>query len=388
MAAKNAFSIQFGRLVAYHGADTEVVVPDGVTIIGRRAFYGNGKIVSVMLPASVETVEQEAFCDCGALQTIIISGMIKQAGANAFGHFFGKEALELSVYSAVPIRAFTKAAQDSVLRTFSRRFSEFDPGVDVVRDDLRFLGTHLKQPQEFENKQFYHYLLENPALRREVLAAEAIPAKELKWLIPAVQEAGQPEITAELLDYQNRLLADKKTRKTLEQAEAKAEEKALSGEMTVADWRKRLRFGYENGDVVIKEVLIREPVIEIPDRIGERRVRVIDRRAFSCNLKPGEAKQWSPKKIILPEGVEEIRSGAFFCAKNTEIFFPNSVKKLPDGCFIAVRNITLHLTAAIEHLPDELEWDSATPAFKALHAPAGSYAEQYAKEHDIPFAAE
>ena len=274
-----------------------------------------------------------------------------------------------------------------MLRIFARRLAEFDPASGTYQDNLRFIGTHLKQSRGYRG-QFYDYLAENPDLRHAVLAAKDIPARDTKWLIAALQERGNTELVSELLDYQDQLLSDDKARKALEKSEARAEEKALTAGMTAADWRKRLKFGYEDGCVVIKEVLLREPVIEIPERIGTRRVRVIDRRAFSYNLKPGEKYLWSPEKIVLPDGVEEIRSGAFFCVENTEIYIPGTVKELPEGCFIAARNITLHLTAAIRRLPDELEYDSGEPAFKAIHAPAGSYAEQYAKENNIPFVAE
>ena len=379
--------IQNNRLVSFKGKDRDLLIPDGVTVIGRRAFYGNRTLVSVTLPASVEAVEQEAFDDCLALQSINIQGVIKQAGARAFGFFLEKDALELSVYSAVPISAFTKAAQDTVLRTFVRRFAEFDQNSDTYRNNLSFIGAHLKQPQEYGNKQFYHYLIENEALRHAVLEADAIPAKDLKWLIAALQAEGQTEVTAELLEYQNRLLADEKVKKSLQKSEERAEKKALSAEMTAADWRKLLKFSYEDGDVVIKEVKIKEPVIMLPDHIGERRVRVIESGAFSYYLKKGETELWSPEKIILPEGITEIRPAAFDCAMNTEIFFPSTVKSLPKDLFCAVENLTLHIPASVIEIADELEFDSGEPAFKAIHAPAGSYAEQYAKEHSIPFVA-
>ena len=96
----------------------------------------------------------------------------------------------------------------------------------------------------------------------------------------------------------------------------------------------------------------------------------------------------SPQKIILPEGLEEIRSGAFFCVKDAEIIFPSTVKALPEYCFIDVKNLVLHIPASVTKIADELETDSYPRAFKAFCAPSGSYAEQYAKEHNIPFVAE
>ena len=388
MDAKKLFAVQFGCLVAYHGNEREVAIPEGISTIGKRAFYNNRTIESVIIPASVTTVEQEAFQYCSALSTITILGKIEKAGMDAFGSFFQKEALELSVYSDVPVPAFTKAAQDGVLCVFVRRFEEFNPTSETYQDNLRFIGTHLKQPQEYRNKQFYHYLIENEALRHAVLEADAIPAKDLKWLITALQAEGQTEVTAELLEYQNRLLADEKVKKSLQKSEERAEKKALSAEMTVADWRKRLKFSYEDGDIVIKEVKIKEPVVELPDHIGEKRVRVIASGTFAYYLKKGETELWSPEKIILPEGIEEIQPAAFDCAMNTEIYFPSTVTSLPKDCFCAVENLTLHIPASVTEIADELEFDSGEPAFKAICAPAGSYAEQYAKAHGIPFVAE
>ena len=381
MAKQSDFTIQFGCLVAYRGADSDVVIPDGVTTIGSQAF--DERLVSVTLPASVTTVEQTAFGNCRNLEKITILGTIQQAGVNAFGFFYGKPDLELSVYSAVPIRAFTKAAQETVIHAFVRRINEFDPKSEVFRDNLRFLGAHLKQAQK-AGGPFWNNLVRSEAFRRVLLAADAIPAKDLKWLIPALQEVGHPDVTAELLDYQNRLLSDQKVRKSLEKSEARAEQKALSAEMTVADWRKQLKFGYEGDGVVIKGVKHQDPVITIPDHIGSKPVRVIDRMAFECTRYGGRR---SPEQIILPEGITEIRRGAFLYVENAEIIFPSTLKTLPEGCFVAVRGLMLHLPMSIESLPEELEWDSVDP-FKAICAPSGSFAEQYAKEHGIPFEAE
>ena len=382
------FLIVNGRLEQYNGNDQNVTVPDNVKIIGSRAFHGNGTIVEVTLPASVETVEQNAFESCPSLAAIRFLGTVKSVGANAFGflNLSVKAALELFVYSSIPISTFTKAAQEMALQTFFRRFSEFDPNTEVFRNNLRFLGTHLKQAQKYGG-QFWSYLVSSEALRHAVLEADAIPAKDLKWLIPAVQEAGHTDITAELLNYQNRLLSDDKVRKALKKSEARAEQKTLSIELPAAEWRKRLKISYEDDYAIIKGIKLREEIVTIPGHIGSKKVRVINEQAFLVRPERGEKKAWSPKTIVISEGVEEIRSFAFDSTEKAEIFFPESVSELPEACFIGVKDLTLHLPAAIRFLPEELVRHSRRP-FKAIHAPAGSYAEQYAKEHGIPFVSE
>ena len=69
-------------------------------------------------------------------------------------------------------------------------------------------------------------------------------------------------------------------------------------------------------------------------------------------------------EVSLPEGLPEVGDYAFYnCIKLTRIMFPASVTYIGNECFHGCPNLT-------------------------IHAPAGSYAEQYAKENGIPFVAE
>ncbi len=390
---KPEFVIVNSRLVKYNGQEEKVTIPDGVAVIGHRAFYDCKTVKEVTIPACVTTVEQDAFEKApfsDPLKKVTILGKLESVGKDAFFDCHTNDTpLKLSVYSAIPIDAFTKAAQDDALRTFVRNFSEFDVNSEVFRSNLLFLGTHLKRKKDiYSEKQYYHYLLENADLRRAVLAADAIPAKDLKWLIEVLQQEGQTAVTAEILDYQNRLLSDEKIKKSLEKTEARAVEKALSGKVSAAEWRKKYKYIFENGNVTIVGVKEKNPVIEIPATIGSKKVCTLGLDAFMYHAPSGVRQYWSPKTIILPDTVEEIRFGAFADMKKTEIYMPKTIKTLAAGCFVSVKEITLHLPASIENLPDELAELSGKKAFASIHAPAGSYAEQYAKENDIPFVAE
>ena len=71
-------------LIAYRGPGGDVVVPDGVTVIGDSAFGGHEEITSITLPDSVTKIESNAFGDCSGLQSISLSNNLKEIGYTAF----------------------------------------------------------------------------------------------------------------------------------------------------------------------------------------------------------------------------------------------------------------------------------------------------------------
>lgn len=64
------FIISGTALIRYCGSEARVVVPDGITAIGEKAFAGNEAIDRVVLPETVTAIGEEAFADCLLLQTI------------------------------------------------------------------------------------------------------------------------------------------------------------------------------------------------------------------------------------------------------------------------------------------------------------------------------
>ena len=71
---------------------------------------------------------------------------------------------------------------------------------------------------------------------------------------------------------------------------------------------------------------------------------------------------------MIPSGVRKIAAKAFYdCTGLKEVVLPASIKEIDSSAF--GQNYT------------------SRPLNCTIHAPAGSYAEQYAKEHSIPFQA-
>jgi len=73
-----------GVLTKYYGYKTDVIIPDGVTEIGRNAFSSNEEITSVTIPASVTKIDEYAFAHCYGLTQVNFSEGLIEIGTSAF----------------------------------------------------------------------------------------------------------------------------------------------------------------------------------------------------------------------------------------------------------------------------------------------------------------
>lgn len=73
-----------GVLVKYQGYDGDVVIPNGVTAIGEKAFYLNLRLTSVTIPDSVASIGESAFGRCSSLTRVTIPNSVTEIGMSAF----------------------------------------------------------------------------------------------------------------------------------------------------------------------------------------------------------------------------------------------------------------------------------------------------------------
>ena len=72
------------RLIKCYSDAKTVRVPDGIRSIGSHAFWLNDTMLHAELPASVETIEADAFNHCISMQSIVFSENLKVIGVYAF----------------------------------------------------------------------------------------------------------------------------------------------------------------------------------------------------------------------------------------------------------------------------------------------------------------
>ena len=87
--------IENGVLAGGTEEGRSVVIPQGVTEIGDKAFMRNKKIARVVIPEGVVRIGESAFYGCTALKSVILPKSLEEIGREAFGGCFKLKRIEI-----------------------------------------------------------------------------------------------------------------------------------------------------------------------------------------------------------------------------------------------------------------------------------------------------
>ena len=408
MSNASDFIIENGVLTKYVGPGGDLVVPNGVVRIGAHAFYKNKRITTLVVPASVTVLEKECFAECRNLSTIVLSERISRIEAGVFSFCVKLEKLQ------IPDQVITDDFDASIKECWNLKELYLPLGVTVKEGlhwyeggGLNLYGCNrmttlvcpgvpmeeLGKKRDFpaamgfvqHRDRFVHksitdgyiaYILSHKKLFREefikndiveglVFFAEhhVITAKnfDADYMQPALANEATACV-AFLLDWQNKHICSADL--------VKQQGRNLKKDPYNSTDMKKM-WGFENlpdGSVMITGYKGPDTKIHIPDRIGKQMVTAISDGVFDP-IKSGRTKKQAEvlKKITeieVPEGITVIGREAFrFCGALTVITLPKSIGSIGSDAFEFCENLTVYVSA-------------------------GSYAETYAKEHNIPFVAE
>lgn len=145
-------------LVEYRGKAKDVTVPDGIRVIGKRAFAGKD-IVSVTLPESVVRIDNEAFSGCTELTCLHIPKSVHRVGYRAFYDtpWFGEQREDFIVCGDGVLIGYRGAEETvcipngirciggGVFEQDASRYAEYPRRPGVPHDDL-YGDTDLAEP--------------------------------------------------------------------------------------------------------------------------------------------------------------------------------------------------------------------------------------------------
>jgi len=85
-------------------------IPNGVTTIGDKAFYGCAGLTSVTIPDTVTSIGEGAFSGCGGLANVALPNSVTNIGQNAFGSCSSLRAITVDAFNS-----FYSSSVDGVL---------------------------------------------------------------------------------------------------------------------------------------------------------------------------------------------------------------------------------------------------------------------------------
>ena len=127
----------------------------------------------------------------------------------------------------------------------------------------------------------------------------------------------------------------------------------------------------EDGTIILTGYKGFNTIVQVPDRIGKDPVSILGDRSISV-IRPRATPEQKRAvnrivSVVIPEGICALGEKVFYGNMQIEsVQLPKSVTAIGADAFESYRG----------------------PTSITIHAPAGSYAEQYAKEHKIPYVAE
>ena len=96
-----SYSDSDSKFHSFHSNLHEVKLPDGLTCIGKSAFYNSPELTEVKIPSTVTKIEQSAFSGCTGLKEIELPPQLEEIG---YSSFYGCSGLtEITIPSSVKI---------------------------------------------------------------------------------------------------------------------------------------------------------------------------------------------------------------------------------------------------------------------------------------------
>ena len=232
------------RNVLYHCKEktTSVTIPNNVTSIEDSAFSGCKKLTSVTIPDGVTSIGGSAFYGCKSLTSMTIPDSVTSIGEEVFS-----ECKNLKDFTCPSI--FAKQLQTILPKTKTRIIlhipdisgvsTKFRPGAAVGfaednRDCTDENGKKYAKYIKANAAKLVGLALEHPALLYLMLREKLIAAKDLEAVTNAVQESGNTELMAAMLEYGNSSVSEKDKAK----AKAKKEERETNVTSFVFDAEK------------------------------------------------------------------------------------------------------------------------------------------------------
>lgn len=247
---RNGFVIIRNVLYNYEGKAKSITIPDNVTSIWDCAFSECSSLTNISIPDSVTSIGDNAFSECESLTSISFPDSVTSIGERAFNDCSSLTSISVpDSVTSIEAPAFTECEnlQDFTCpSSFAKQLQTILPKTkttiilyipDISGMSTKFLLSVVigfvedKRDWSDENgKAYAKYIktkalklaglaIEYPALFYLMLREKLISAKDLDAFTKAVQDSGNTELIAAVLDYANSSVSEKDKAKVQQKKE-------------------------------------------------------------------------------------------------------------------------------------------------------------------------
>lgn len=324
-------------LISVKSLDEEMEIPDGIMGIGASAFGNCKNLKRITIPRSVQVIGTKALAQCQNLDRVKIEGIPEIA----------KDAIpENAILIAKNIPIDSVKSKQLKHQAIIGYFFVDDAEENIPESISKYIAKNFDK--------IIPEILRTPELLVKMLERNVLQADQVDQLLEKVQ--GNAEMCAVLLAYKNSHSTDN------EKQNSKKVQKFTGP--TAAELKKIWKPKSLTDDALeVSCYSGTDTHVVVPDMIGKKQVTRIGSCCFYVDPIFGNPCQ-DILTIDIPKGVSSIGDRAFVCCKALlEIHISDTVKEIGEYAFWGCTDF-------------------------CIYAPAGSYAENYAKENNIPFVAE
>ena len=417
-----------------------IIFPHSLSTLENVVFNGCSKLKDLVLPENTVEIGVQCFDRCSALERIVLPESLKSIGGGAFARCTKLKQIECSD------RVFRLFLDSCNAKNLMAATYDYLAGnlVTTAKPDEQFAKYVRKNILKF----FPTILADDCAAAIETIVAISgdIDKKNLDSIVATAMAAqNAPSVTAWLLQY----IAQHTDPVKVAAAEKEQIDKALGlKKMTVADWKNIYKIkSIDAEQVQLGQYSGTETTVVVPDLIGKKKVTVLSETFCGCNqlqevqipetvteISRGSFRGCTQlSTVTLPKKLKTLGGGAFEnctsladielpksasmlgmdafanctalskvtlspkikkierstfadCTALTEIVIPEKCREIDAFAFHRCLNLkTVHIGVNAKSI-DNKAFDNCPNV--TIYAPAGSYAETYAKENNIPFVAE